>query len=121
MLYLYLGIAGAGGALLRYEIGQLFQWWIQGFPIGTLLINLSGSFALSWLNQQLPLRSNWRTVIGTGLIGSYTTFSTFSVETITLLTQDHWFYALLYLSFSFFGGLACAYLGFRVGNREMVS
>lgn len=121
MFYLYLGLAGAGGALLRYAVGQLVQWWVHGFPIGTLLINLSGSLALAWLNQQFHLSSNWRTIWGTGLIGSYTTFSTFSVELTTLLTQEQWLYAFLYFSFSFLGGLLCAYLGYRCGKRERVS
>lgn len=121
MLYLYLGLAGAGGALLRYGVGQLVHWWAHGFPVGTLLINLSGSFALGWFNQQLHLDPKWRTVFGTGLIGSYTTFSTFSVEAITLLTDRQWLYAFLYFGISFFGGLLCVYLGDRYGKREKIS
>jgi CrcB protein len=121
MLYLYLGLAGAVGALLRYGVGQLVQWWAHGFPVGTLLINLSGSFALGWFNQQLHLDSKWRTVFGTGLIGSYTTFSTFGVESMTLLTNRQWLYALLYLGFSLFGGLLFVYLGDRCGKRKIAS
>ena len=118
MFYLYLGIAGAIGASLRYSLGQFVHWWVHGFPLGTLLINLSGSFALSWLNQQLHWPSAWRTVIGSGLIGSFTTFSTFSVETIKLLIQGQWLVSFTYSSLSLIGGLFFAYLGYRFAQRR---
>lgn len=123
MKYVLVGSAGIIGALLRYFLGISFnQWWIYDFPLATFLTNVSGSFILGWLTTFLPrlkaLHPNIKTAIGTGLIGSYTTFSTFSVETVNLITASKWGMALLYVLLSLCGGLFFCWLGFQLGKTK---
>ena len=85
------GVAGAVGAPLRYVIDTLVSDRVgRSFPHGTLVVNLSGCFILGLLTG-LGLYHGFSgtpsVVLGTGLVGAYTTFSTFSFETITLLEE----------------------------------
>ncbi|MFW8589631.1 fluoride efflux transporter CrcB [Glaciecola sp. 2405UD65-10] len=88
--YLYVAIGGAIGACLRYflviESTKLLG---KGFPFGTLLVNVIGSFLLgclyAWLNNFDVLSNNLRLLLGVGLLGALTTFSTFSFDTFMLL------------------------------------
>ncbi|WP_050614448.1 fluoride efflux transporter CrcB [Bacillus testis] len=124
MAYILIGIAGALGAVSRYSIGL----WIpqgDGFPFATLLINLSGSFLLSWLTTNLFLRLHLsqalKTAIGTGFVGSFTTFSALSVETVHLLNAGKILAGLFYVMASLLGGLICTYLGFKKAEaREKI-
>lgn len=121
MFYVSVGIAGIIGALLRYLIGISFnQWWLYYFPLATFLTNMVGSFILGWLTTFLPhiksLHPNIKTALGTGLIGSFTTFSTFSVETVNLINAHKWGIAVLYVLLSLWGGLFCSWFGYRTGN-----
>jgi CrcB protein len=118
MVYLAIGLAGALGAVLRYWLGEAVSgWWTNSFPIATLVINYLGCIALGWFTgrvSKLPSFPPWlRTGIATGLIGSFTTFSTFSVETLNLLQNGQWMLALLYVLLSLWGGLVLAWWGIR--------
>lgn len=123
MLYVYVGLAGAVGALARYGLGMMIDSiGPSAFPVSTLLINLSGSFLLGWLTHMF-LRTGkpspqFVTIVGTGMIGSFTTFSTFSVETIRLLEESRIGLALLYVFLSITLGLGSSWLGYRVGVRR---
>jgi CrcB protein len=84
-------VAGSVGAPLRYIVDTLVTDRAGGvFPVGTLVVNLSGSFVLGLLTG-LSLYHGFsgspRVVLGAGLVGAYTTFSTFSFETIALLEE----------------------------------
>jgi CrcB protein len=89
--WLLVGVAGAVGDPLRYMVDALISRRIEGaFPLGTLVVNVSGSFVLGLLcglaiYHGLP--DTDRLVVGTGLVGAYTTFSTFSLETVTLFGE----------------------------------
>lgn len=118
MVYLAVGLAGAIGAVFRYWLGEAVHgWWSHPFPFGTLIINYIGCIALGWFTAVMsrkPAFPSWlRTGIATGLIGSFTTFSTFSVETLTLLQNGQWMLALLYVLLSLWGGLLLAWWGLR--------
>lgn len=123
MLYVYVGLAGAVGALARYGLGLLVDSLGSSvFPVATLLTNLIGSFLLGWLTHMF-LRTGkpspqFVTIVGTGMIGSFTTFSTFSVETIRLLEESRIGLALLYVFLSITLGLGSSWLGYRVGVRR---
>jgi CrcB protein len=97
-----IAIAGGGavGALLRYWVsGGIYQWFGRGFPWGTLAVNVVGSFLMGLLFVLFLERSlvspEWRAAILVGLLGAFTTFSTFSIETLTLLEQADYLKALL--------------------------
>jgi CrcB protein len=87
--WLLIGVAGAVGAPLRYIVDTLVSGRVEGvFPLGTLVVNVSGSFALGLLSGLVMYQGFSgapNLILGTGLIGAYTTFSTFSFETIALL------------------------------------
>ncbi|WP_243291518.1 fluoride efflux transporter CrcB [Bacillus sp. FJAT-47783] len=122
--YLAVGIGGVIGALLRYVISVYLTKATAPFPLGTMFVNFVGSFTLGfftarWIEKKL-LPSYIRTGIGTGLIGSFTTFSTFSVEFVQLLQEGHIIYALLYSSFSLVGGLTLAFFGYEYGRKCVV-
>jgi CrcB protein len=89
--WMLVGLAGAVGAPLRYVVDTVVTERIgPRFPVGTLVVNVSGSFVLGLLSglaiyQGLP--NTPKLVVGTGLVGAYTTFSTFSYETIALVEE----------------------------------
>ncbi|AEA98278.1 fluoride efflux transporter CrcB [Alteromonas mediterranea] len=94
-LYCFIAAGGATGACLRYfvttSVDSLFG---KHMPFGTLTVNVVGSFALALLYgviERYDLSdSPYRALIGVGLLGAFTTFSTFSVETLTLLENELW-------------------------------
>ncbi|WP_144511034.1 fluoride efflux transporter CrcB [Bacillus sp. FJAT-22090] len=113
MIYLYIGIAGALGAISRYFIGHLlFSHTL--FPFATLLVNLVGCYALAYLTSRVFHFSNQlKTAVGTGFIGSFTTFSALSVETVELFEQGYVLLALIYLVISIGGGIIMSNLGWK--------
>lgn len=122
MLYVYVGVAGAVGALARYGLGLLVDsFGTSPFPVATLFINLIGSFLLGWLTHRFLQAGKPSpqivTIIGTGMIGSFTTFSTFSVETIQLLENDHVLLAIAYVFLSITFGLWSSWFGYRIGTK----
>ncbi|MEH7081215.1 fluoride efflux transporter CrcB [Neobacillus drentensis] len=120
------GIGGFLGAIFRYTIGILISP-TNRFPFGTLTINLFGCLFLAWfftitLNRK-NINQNLKLAIGTGFTGAFTTFSTFSVETLNLIKNDQMNLALLYVLLSVFGGIALALFGaklagFQFGNQR---
>ena len=124
MVYLYVGIAGFFGAILRYLIGISF-FTNSLFPYATLSINLFGSFLLSWLTTNLfkrfSLSSSVKAAIGTGFVGSFTTFSTLSVETVELFESGGVLIGILYVFVSIAGGLLMSRLGIKVSMEEQRS
>ncbi|MGI8385083.1 fluoride efflux transporter CrcB [Robertmurraya sp. P23] len=125
MRLLFVGIGGSIGSVLRYSI-YYNMLAINGdwLPfLGTLLANLLGAFALGWFTSRLllskKLSDDLAAAIGTGLIGSFTTFSTLSVELSSLLQEGQYLLAICYVLISMIGGLVCAFGGFRIGHRRV--
>lgn len=120
--YIAVGIGGAIGALLRYIVSVTFSSVASPFPLGTVVVNLVGSFLLGFLTTRWfvsrAMPSFLVVGVGTGMIGSFTTFSTFSVEFIELMKNGLFFYAFLYSSISLLGGILLAYYGYRWGKRR---
>ncbi|SIS44884.1 fluoride efflux transporter FluC [Salimicrobium flavidum] len=118
MMYFYIAVFGFIGATLRYMTGELFFRPEAVFPFSTLTVNLIGTFLLSWFTFRAPVLSEqMRKAIGTGLLGSFTTFSMISVETVSMIETEVYLAALLYISLTIFGGLSASFLGFRLGER----
>ncbi len=91
-LYAFVALGGACGASLRFYISQLVLNWLgKGFPFATLMVNICGSFVMGLLYQLIEheiLDINiHRTLIGIGFLGAFTTFSTFSLDSLLLLQQ----------------------------------
>ncbi|MFI3184654.1 MAG: fluoride efflux transporter CrcB, partial [Methylococcaceae bacterium] len=90
-----IALGGSFGAVLRFLVSSgIYQWLGRGFPYGTLVVNILGSFMLgllteSLMQQRLTLTFEYRAAILVGFIGAFTTFSTFSLETFYLLEQGH--------------------------------
>ncbi|MBI1190038.1 MAG: fluoride efflux transporter CrcB [Tepidisphaera sp.] len=109
-------LGAGGGGLLRYWLGLLVQgWWGRGFPLGTLLINLTGCLVIGFLGSAwygpAPVRDELRLLVLVGVLGGYTTFSSFGRETILLAQQGEWAQAGLYVGLSVVVGIVCVWLG----------
>ena len=120
MTVLLVVVAGAAGALLRYEVELAVRRRTGGdLPYGTLLINVSGSFLLGVLAGGAAVHgvpTELVTVAGTGLLGAYTTFSTFSVDTVGLVERGRVREAAANLGASLVLGLGAAALGLAIGH-----
>lgn len=117
-----LAIGGFCGTLLRYGLDHVIPSWPKGFPLGILLINLAGCFSLGWLFTQsrLPLLRlpGVRLGLGTGMLGAFTTFSTFSLHVAQLVQEGRLVAAVVYITFSIVGGLLFSYAGYRLAGRR---
>lgn len=123
MLKSFLVFLGAGaGGVLRYWLGILIQdWWSRGFPLGTLIINISGCLvmgflATAWYGPAL-VRDEVRALVLVGVLGGYTTFSTFGRETLLLAQAGEWSRAGLYVAASVLLSLAGVWLGAIIAGR----
>lgn len=103
-------VAAAVGSLLRFAAQR--RWIGRRLPVGTLAVNLTGSFVLGTVAAWAPPTV---TVIGTAGLGALTTFSTFADEVVALWDRDR-AAAWAYLSLSLFGGVALAWTGLRVAG-----
>ena len=113
--WLLVGVAGAVGAPLRYIVDTVVSARTDGeFPFGTMTVNLSGSFALGVLTGLVLYHGVGKApnlVAGTGLLGAYTTFSTFSFETVSLVEAGEAGLALRNAVISVLGGTLAAAAG----------
>ncbi|KKO46194.1 hypothetical protein WG68_07010 [Arsukibacterium ikkense] len=112
-------LAAAAGGMLRFAFSNIIaKYWGVQFPLATLLINSSGALAIgmvaAWL-QASPDYASWGTVLIVGLLGSYTTVSSFSLQTLALWQSQHYQQALLNIGLSFSLCLSMVFAGFRLG------
>lgn len=112
------GVIGTG---LRLGLDTVIPHSDTGFPLSTLLVNILGSFALGafvatlWRRASTP---NWLKVgLGTGLVGSFTTFSSLIISLVAEAQHGLWMLAVLYLMLSLILGFGAALLGLSVGRR----
>lgn len=108
------------GGTLRYLLEEAFPEPERGFPVTTFVINVSGAFLLALLlvliAEALDPGPYVRPALGTGLLGSFTTFSTFVVAADRLVLLDRWWVALGYVLGSAVAGLAAAAFGLVLGR-----
>ena len=116
----YVALGGAIGALLRYQSGRLITYWlgvaaVTAFPWATLMVNVVGSLFMGVLAGFLARHGSggeqWRLFIGVGVLGGFTTFSSFSLEMMLLIERGQAFEALTYALVSLLAGLTALYLG----------
>ena len=116
-------LAGAGlGGLARYIAGTWIMEKYGGrFPLGTLVINVTGSFLIGFLmtlmTTRLGLDPRWRLLLVTGVLGGYTTFSSFEYETYQAVREGARWMALIYMAASVGVGYAGVWCGAVLGRR----
>jgi CrcB protein len=119
MSTLWVGLGGALGSIARYHVGLFAARRWAGLPWGTLAVNLLGSLLLSLL-LHLVLRGRLdepaRLALGVGVLGGFTTYSSFNHETFALLQQGAWPRAAIYVALTLLGCLGCGALGWTLGR-----
>ena len=120
----YIAVGSAIGGMSRFILGGLVQRASAGtFPLGTLVVNVTGSFLLGAILRYAidtpTLSPEIRAFLTVGFCGGYTTFSTFSYETAALLEDGEWSRAGLYVALSLGLSLAAMFLGFAA-SRELI-
>ena len=113
---------GAAGALLRFWVSNgVYALLGRGFPYGTLAVNVIGSLAMGLLYvfflERMTVSAELRGAVLIGLLGSFTTFSTFSIETLNLIEQAEFMKAGLNMLLSVFACLIAAWFGLVVGRQ----
>ncbi len=117
-----IALGGGCGAVVRFLISSgLYQWLGRGLPYGTLVVNVIGSFLIGLLTEALILQRlsfslEYRAAILVGFIGAFTTFSTFSLETIYLIEEGSLAKAALNIVVSVFGCLFAVWIGLLFGR-----
>lgn len=112
----WMAAGGFLGAMARYAmVSFVFARWPTKLPLGTLLVNLIGSFLLGWIvsrgmNEQMAF------FLGTGFMGAFTTFSTFKLESVNLFRHGDGKTSILYMSLTYLLGIGAAWLGFLAGT-----
>jgi len=120
---LLIALGGAVGSVARYWVGLWMVPYSQSLPLGTILINIVGSFlitffgALTIANGRLPLAESWRLFFMVGICGGFTTFSSFSLQTLDLLRNGMPGRALVNIAASVIFCLIASTLGYMLAQR----
>ena len=119
---LAIAAGGATGAVLRFLMsGWIYAWLGRGFPYGTLIVNVVGSLLMGLLSvlliERLSLGPEWRAAILIGLLGGFTTFSTFSIETLNLIEAGAHGKALANTALSVVLCVGAAWMGVIAGRQ----
>lgn len=118
---LAVGAGGFLGAVTRWGVALLVaRFWSRDLPLGTFLINVTGSFVLGLFStlaaERLDLGPAWRLFVATGFVGAYTTFSTFEYETQRLVETGATGWALAYVLSSVAAGFLAVRLGVQLAR-----
>jgi CrcB protein len=121
---LLIAMGGAAGAVLRYGVSTgVYRWLGQDFPYGTLTVNVAGSLAMGILYvlflERGDLSAEWRAAVLVGLLGAFTTFSTFSVETVSLFESREHVRALANIVLSVSLCVMAAWMGIGISRRVL--
>ncbi len=119
---LFIAVGGAIGAVLRYGASLgVYSFMGRGFPYGTLFVNVAGSLLMGLLSVMMLERFNigpeWRAAVLVGVLGSFTTFSTFSIETLNLLEQGDVMRAVTNIVSSVLVCLVAVWFGVLIGRQ----
>ena len=124
--YLWVGFGGAFGSVLRFWLsGLIFRHFADAFPLGTLVINVSGSFLIGLLvvltgpDGRVAISPAMRDGLLIGILGGYTTFSSFSLQTLNLARAGDWMRAGLNVVLSVVVCLLAVWLGHALGRYWM--
>ena len=116
----YVASGGSIGAVLRYLTSNFFRFYFPNFPFGTLFINFLGSFLIGILASNLENKGASylfiRYFLIIGILGSFTTFSTFSLEAIQLINDKKLFLSFIYIFLSISLCIFGAFFGFNINK-----
>lgn len=121
--YLMIMLGGATGSLLRYLVGSAIMTRAAGrFPLGTVVVNITGSFLVGFimtiLTDRLNPHPNWRYLLVVGFLGGYTTFSAFEWETLGLMRDGARWLGLLNGAGSVLLGYIAVWLGAAIAGKR---
>ncbi len=119
---IFIAMGGAFGAVLRYGASlSVYSLLGRGFPYGTLFVNVSGSLLVGLFSvimlERFDPGPEWRAAVLVGVLGSFTTFSTFSIETLNLLEQGEMLRAMANIVLSVLLCLAAVWFGVLIGRQ----
>ncbi|WP_062222575.1 fluoride efflux transporter CrcB [Aureimonas sp. D3] len=123
MNFLLVAVGGGLGSVLRYGAGLAAARWLgTAFPFGTLFVNVTGSFVMGLLVEFLARRyggadANLRLLLATGVLGGYTTFSSFSLDFATLAERGELGTAFVYLAVTILAGLGALFAGLALARQ----
>lgn len=125
MSYVWVMVGSALGGVLRYAVGRLTLALSTGFPFGTILINILGSFVIGYFGTltlhtgRYPASENVRLFVMVGVCGGFTTFSSFSLQTFDLMRSGAWFKALANVIVSVVLCIAAVSAGHMLAHRQV--
>jgi CrcB protein len=116
------GAGGAVGSVLRYTLtNAVARAMGTAFPYGTVIVNVFGSFLIGllyvWLMERVGARPEIRALLIVGVLGGFTTFSSFSLETVTLLMQESYAKAVANVVLSVLLCVGCTWLGIQLARQ----
>ena len=121
--FFIIGLGGAIGAILRYVMGGLDYRFSNGvFPVSTLVVNVTGSLVIGFLwgaFDRFEFSPNMRLFIFIGILGGYTTFSTFSLETFNLMRDGEYKIAIINAALSVVLSVGAVFAGYIVSKTAM--
>lgn len=121
--YMMVILGGATGSLARYVVGTAIMNRVGGrFPVGTVFINITGSFLIgllmTLLTERLQPHPNWRLLLVVGFLGGYTTFSSFEWETFSVVRDGSRWLGMLNVAGSVVLGYAAVWLGATIAGKR---
>jgi fluoride exporter len=122
MKYLLILAGGGAGSVARYVAGSaIMTRFGSRFPVGTLVVNVTGSFLIGFLmtvlTERLPASTNWRPLLVIGFLGGYTTFSSFEWETYSAIREGGFWFGLTNVVASVTLGYAAVWVGALIARR----
>ena len=124
MTWLAVALGGALGSLARHGVNHLVhvRWATTRFPLGTVIVNLVGCFVIGLLagliaSERVALRAHWREFVFVGLLGGFTTFSAFGLDTL-VLSRTTPPQAALNVAVQVVGGMAVVWVGYQLGSAN---
>lgn len=122
MSWMAVAIGGALGSMARHGVNHLVhvRWMTTRFPAGTVVVNLLGCLVIGLLagllaSERVVMRANWREFVFVGLLGGFTTFSTFGLDTFLLARTHSAGQAAVNVAVQVIGGLAVVWVGYLLG------
>ena len=114
-------VGGAVGSVFRYLVSLGMSRWLgAGFPYGTLTVNVSGALCMGFLYvlivERASLSTEWRSLLLVGLLGGFTTFSSFSMETLLFILDAAWLKAVVNTLLNVILCLLAAWIGLLLGR-----